>query len=47
MACAVFFWSRLVYVIVYAAGIPGLRTLAFVAGFAAQATLALAILGAK
>ncbi len=46
MACAMFFWSRLVYVIVYAAGIPGLRTLAFVAGFAAQVALALAILGA-
>jgi uncharacterized MAPEG superfamily protein len=46
LACAVFFWSRLVYVIVYAAGIPGLRTLAFTVGFLAQATLALAILGA-
>ena len=46
MACAIFFWSRLAYVIVYAAGIPGLRTLAFVVGFAAQVSLALAILGA-
>lgn len=46
MACAVFFWSRLAYVIVYTAGIPGLRTLAFVVGFVAQVTLALAILGA-
>jgi uncharacterized MAPEG superfamily protein len=46
MACAVFFWSRLAYVIVYAAGIPGLRTLAFVIAFAAQVALALAILNA-
>jgi hypothetical protein len=33
-------------VIVYAAGIPGLRTLAFVIAFAAQVALALAILNA-
>jgi uncharacterized MAPEG superfamily protein len=45
LACAVFFWSRLAYVIVYALGIPGLRTLAFVVGFVAQAALALAALG--
>jgi uncharacterized MAPEG superfamily protein len=45
LACAVFFWSRLAYVVVYALGIPGLRTLAFVVGFVAQAALALAALG--
>ncbi len=42
-ACAVFFWSRLAYVVVYTLGIPVLRTLAFLVGFAAQAVLALAI----
>ena len=44
-ACMLFFWSRVAYVIIYAAGIPVLRTLAFVAGFIAQVQLALAILG--
>ena len=44
LACAVFFWSRLVHLIVYTAGLPILRTLAFVVGFAAQAVLAVAIL---
>jgi uncharacterized MAPEG superfamily protein len=43
-AAAVFFWSRLVYVVVYTLGIPVLRTLAFLAGFGAQAVLALTIL---
>ena len=42
-ACALYFWSRLVHVIVYTLGIPGLRTLAFVGGFIAQAILVLAI----
>jgi uncharacterized MAPEG superfamily protein len=44
-ACAVFFWARLAYVIVYALGVPGLRTLAFVVGFVCQVVLALAALG--
>ena len=44
LACAVFFWSRLVHLIVYPAGRPVLRTLAFMVGFAAQAVLAVAIL---
>lgn len=44
-ACAVYFWARLAHVIVYALGVPVLRTLAFCAGFAAQVTLALAIFG--
>jgi uncharacterized MAPEG superfamily protein len=44
-ACALFFWCRLVYVAVYTAGIPVLRTLAFVGGFVAQAILVLAIFG--
>lgn len=44
-ACALFFWSRLIYVVVYTAGIPVLRTLSFAGGFVGQAILALAILG--
>jgi uncharacterized MAPEG superfamily protein len=43
LAAAIFFWSRLVYVIVYALGIPVIRTLALAVGFAAQAVLALTI----
>ena len=44
LTCAVYFWSRVVHLIVYTAGLPILRTLAFVVGFAAQAVLAVAIL---
>lgn len=44
-ACALFFWCRLIYVAVYTAGIPVLRTLAFVGGFVGQVILALAIFG--
>jgi uncharacterized MAPEG superfamily protein len=43
-AAAVFFWSRLAYVVVYTLGIPVLRTIAFLVGFGAQAVLALTIL---
>ncbi len=42
-ACAVYFWARLAHAIVYTLGIPVVRTLAFTAGFLAQAVLALAI----
>jgi uncharacterized MAPEG superfamily protein len=45
LACAVYFWARLAHVIIYALGIPVLRTLAFAVGFVCQAVLALAILG--
>ena len=44
-ACAFFFWCRLVYVAVYTAGIPVLRTLAFAGGWIAQMMLVLAIFG--
>lgn len=44
MACAVYFWARLAHLIVYAAGIPVLRTLTFTVGFVAQAMLAVIIL---
>lgn len=44
LACAVYFWSRVVHLIVYTLGLPIFRTLAFVVGFVAQAVLAVAIL---
>ena len=44
-ACAVYFWARLAHVIIYALGIPVIRTLTFAVGFAAQVTLVLAIFG--
>ena len=43
LACAVYFWSRVAHLIVYALGVPIFRTLAFAVGFLAQAVLALAI----
>ncbi|WP_441241953.1 MAPEG family protein [Tardiphaga sp. 768_D3_N2_1] len=44
LACAVYFWSRVVHLIVYTLGLPIFRTLAFLVGFIAQAVLAVAIL---
>jgi len=44
-ACAVYFWARLAHVIVYAMGMPVLRTLSFAVGFLAQAALVLAVFG--
>jgi len=44
-ATAVYFWARLLHVVVYTAGIPVLRTLAFAVGFLAQVALVLAIFG--
>ena len=45
IACAVYFWARLAHAVVYALGVPVLRTLAFLVGFGAQAALVLAIFG--
>src|ERR1039457_2458461 len=45
IACAVYFWARLAHAIIYALGIPVLRTLAFAVGFLAQVALALAVFG--
>jgi uncharacterized MAPEG superfamily protein len=42
-ACAVYFWARLAHAIVFALGIPVVRTLAFLVGFGAQVALVLAI----
>ena len=45
IACAVYFWARLAHAIIYALGIPVLRTLSFTVGFLAQAALVLAVFG--
>jgi uncharacterized MAPEG superfamily protein len=45
IACAVYFWARVAHAIIYALGIPVLRTLTFAVGFAAQVVLVLAIFG--
>ena len=39
-ACAAYFWARVVHFFAYTAGLPWVRTLAFAAGFAAQAAIA-------
>lgn len=39
-ACVTYFWARLVHVIAYTLAWPWIRTLAFVAGFCAQAVIA-------
>jgi uncharacterized MAPEG superfamily protein len=45
-AATLFFWSRLAHALIYTFGIPLLRTVAFVIGFGAQATLFLRVMGA-
>jgi len=44
MACAVYFWARLIHFVVYTMAIPWLRTVSFFAGFIAQVMLAWQIL---
>ena len=39
-ACAVYFWARVVHVLAYTFAVPWVRTLAFAAGFYAQAVIA-------
>lgn len=39
-AAVVYFWARVVHAVSYALAIPWVRTLAFAAGFVAQATIA-------
>lgn len=46
LAAALYFWSRLAHALIYTLGIPLLRTVAFVVGFAAQAALLLRIISA-
>ena len=43
-AAIVYFWVRVAHAVTYAAGLPWLRTLAFTAGFLAQACVAWQIL---
>jgi len=45
LACAVYFWARLVHGVVYALGIVGVRSVAFIVGFIAQVVLFLAVFG--
>jgi uncharacterized MAPEG superfamily protein len=45
IACAVYFWARLAHAIIYAMGVPVLRTLAFTVGFLAQVVLVIAVFG--
>jgi uncharacterized MAPEG superfamily protein len=45
IACAVYFWARLGHAVVYALGLPVVRTLVWTVGFLAQAALVLAIFG--
>ncbi len=44
-AAAIYFWARLVHLVVYTMGMPVVRTLAFAVGFLAQAVLFLAVFG--
>lgn len=46
LACKLYLAARLAHYVVYAAGIPVLRTLLFFVGFGATATVALALLAA-
>jgi uncharacterized MAPEG superfamily protein len=39
-ACVVYFWARVVHLAAYTFAVPWVRTLAFVAGFCAQAAIA-------
>jgi uncharacterized MAPEG superfamily protein len=41
--CAIYFWARVVHLMVYTLGPPVFSTLAFTVGFLAQAVLALAV----
>lgn len=45
LAAVVYFFARAAHFVIYSAGLPVLRTLAFTAGFFAQLAIALAILG--
>ena len=44
-AAALFFFSRVAHAVIYAAGIPVLRTIAFALGFGCQVYLAARVLG--
>lgn len=40
LACAVYFWARVVHLLAYTFAVPWVRTLAFVVGFGSQVALA-------
>jgi uncharacterized MAPEG superfamily protein len=42
-ASAIYFWARLAHFVIYALGLPVLRTLSFTVGFLAQVVMVLAI----
>ncbi len=44
LACAIYFWARVVHFAIYTFRIPWIRTLAFVVGFGCQVALAWQIL---
>lgn len=44
MACQIYFWARLVHVIVYTMGLPWLRTLSFAVAWACLVALVLPLL---
>jgi uncharacterized MAPEG superfamily protein len=44
-ACMVYFWARVAHFLVYAAGVPWVRTLTFFVGFLCQVAIAWQILG--
>lgn len=44
LACSVYFWARLAHALAYTFGIPWVRTLAFVTGFACQAAIVLQLI---
>lgn len=45
MGALIFFWARVVHAVVFIAGIPWVRTLAFVAGIVGETIILLQILG--
>lgn len=45
-ACIVYFWARIAHALAFTFGVPWVRTLAFVAGFFAQAAVAWQLLAA-
>ena len=42
-ACAVFFFARVAHAVIYTAGVPVARTMAFLAGFVAQTVLVISL----
>lgn len=45
LACAIYFWARVVHLLAYTFAVPWVRTLSFAAAFAGQAVLILQLLG--